>query len=87
MQGLHDVGAGRRGFEPGPFLQCLAICGAHPCARIQARAEGRTPVHAALMPGLTLNPPPYVQHARLIAWVANLATLCKPKRIEWCDGS
>ncbi|MCS6810345.1 MAG: phosphoenolpyruvate carboxykinase (GTP) [Tepidimonas sp.] len=44
-------------------------------------------MNAPMMQGLTLNPPPYVQHARLLAWVADMAALCKPERIQWCDGS
>ena len=31
--------------------------------------------------------PAYVKNARLIAWVAQMAALCKPERIHWCDGS
>jgi phosphoenolpyruvate carboxykinase (GTP) len=39
------------------------------------------------MQGLSLNAPSYVKHARLIAWVADMAALCKPAAIHWCDGS
>ena len=39
------------------------------------------------MQGLTLNTPSYVKNARLIAWVADMAALCKPDSIYWCDGS
>jgi phosphoenolpyruvate carboxykinase (GTP) len=27
------------------------------------------------------------RHARLLAWVADVASLCQPERIHWCDGS
>jgi phosphoenolpyruvate carboxykinase (GTP) len=37
--------------------------------------------------GLNLNAPSYVRNARLIAWVADMAALCQPDTISWCDGS
>ncbi len=39
------------------------------------------------MQGLALNPPAFVKNAKLIAWVADMAALCKPEAIYWCDGS
>ena len=42
--------------------------------------------HPALQ-GLDLQVPGHIKHAQLIAWVADMAALCKPERIHWCDGS
>ncbi|MEO5672310.1 MAG: phosphoenolpyruvate carboxykinase (GTP) [Ramlibacter sp.] len=44
-------------------------------------------MNSPVMQGLNLNSPPYVRNARLIAWVADMAALCKPDSIHWCDGS
>ena len=44
-------------------------------------------MNSPVMQGLNLNTPSYVKHARLIAWVADMAVLCKPEAIYWCDGS
>jgi phosphoenolpyruvate carboxykinase (GTP) len=36
---------------------------------------------------LATQAPPYVKNAKLIAWVTEMAALCKPDAIHWCDGS
>ncbi len=44
-------------------------------------------MNAPYTQGLNLQAPGYVKNAKLIAWVADMAALCKPARIHWCDGS
>jgi len=44
-------------------------------------------MNAPALQGLNIQAPAYVKNARLIAWVAEMAALCKPARIHWCDGS
>jgi phosphoenolpyruvate carboxykinase (GTP) len=41
----------------------------------------------APLKGLAVQAPTYVKNAKLIAWVADMAALCKPEAIHWCDGS
>ncbi|MBC7434644.1 MAG: phosphoenolpyruvate carboxykinase (GTP) [Bdellovibrionales bacterium] len=44
-------------------------------------------MNSPVMLGLNLNAPAFVKNANLIAWVADMAALCKPDTIYWCDGS
>src|SRR2546423_8264625 len=44
-------------------------------------------MNSPVIQGLNLNTPSWVKNAKLIAWVADMAALCKPDTIHWCDGS
>ena len=44
-------------------------------------------MNAPAMQGLAIQAPSYVKNAKLVAWVADMAALCKPEAIYWCDGS
>ena len=44
-------------------------------------------MNAPAMQGLPLNPPAFVKHAKLIAWVADMVALLQPDAVHWCDGS
>jgi phosphoenolpyruvate carboxykinase (GTP) len=39
------------------------------------------------VPAKTLDAPSAVQHQKLVAWVDQVAKLCKPDQVYWCNGS
>jgi len=44
-------------------------------------------MNAPVLQGIGLTAPSFVKNAKLIAWVADMAALCKPAAVHWCDGS
>ena len=50
-------------------------------ALVRAKDSGE---RSGSIPGLEPAP---TKHAKLVAWVKDIAALTKPDRIHWCDGS
>src|SRR4051812_8686346 len=61
---------------------------AHPShARAGTIAEGSAESISLPSPGAMMRAMVPTQHARLRAWVDEMAALCAPERVHWCDGS
>ena len=50
-------------------------------------SANQTSSNPTLANTLSLNVPDYVTHQGVIDFVKKIATLTKPERSEWCDGS
>ncbi len=44
-------------------------------------------MNSPVIGSLPVQAPAFVKHPRLIAWVNDMAALCKPTAVVWCDGS
>jgi phosphoenolpyruvate carboxykinase (GTP) len=44
-------------------------------------------MNANAHPPVAVNAPSFVKNPKLIAWVGDMAALCKPTAVHWCDGS
>src|SRR5665647_1759941 len=55
-----------------------------PSHKSKARLEA---MNQPFVPTIDVKAPSYVKHQQAIEWIAKIASLVKPDRVVWCDGS